>query len=302
MTASWIAYWYFSALTVLPWTRPLPVRRRLQITTIGLTVCAAILWTAWNVRTEIRYSAPLALILIGYYLSGLFFTRPTERFESWLLAWDRRLLGDPTTRFAHWPRPWLAFLDIIYMGCFLLVPAGVVALVVSGHETLIDRYWTMVTGAPAVGDRAGASAGRSRHPSRSLALRPGAHNRREHVSERPRRRIARRRVRHPRRAADRRPRLSRARALHLPRLRRRALSLCYGRRRGRRSRAGDLDRRLARVKKSRTTQKPRNSQRKMLKVFLRVLRVLRSTLYFFSFSRASRARSRRQRVISSSLS
>jgi len=33
------------------------------------------------------------------------------------------------------------------MGCFLLVPAGVVALVVSGHETLIDRYWTMVTGA-----------------------------------------------------------------------------------------------------------------------------------------------------------
>ena len=147
MTAYWIAYWYFSALTVLPWTRPLTLRRRLQITTIGLTVCAAILWTAWNVRTEIRYSAPLALILIGYYLSGLFFTRPTERFESWLLAWDRRLLGDPTTRFAHWPRPWLAFLDIIYMGCFLLVPAGVVALVVSGHETLIDRYWTMVTGA-----------------------------------------------------------------------------------------------------------------------------------------------------------
>src|SRR2546428_5853489 len=145
MTASWIAYWYFSALTVLPWTRPLPVRRRLQITTIGLTVCAAILWTAWNVRTEIRYSAPLALILIGYYLSGLFFTRPTERFESWLLAWDRRLLGDPTTRFAHWPRPWLAFLNIIYMGCFLLVPAGGSRHALGGHVTPIDLDTTIVT-------------------------------------------------------------------------------------------------------------------------------------------------------------
>jgi|SRR6267378_593929 len=141
MTAMWIAYWYFSALTVLPWTRPLPVRRRLQITAIGLTVCAVIVSMRWN-----GHVAPLVLILIGYYLSGLFFTRPTERFESWLVAWDRRLLGDPTTRFARWPRPWLAFLDIVYMGCFLLVPAGVVALVVGGHP-LIDRYWTMVMGA-----------------------------------------------------------------------------------------------------------------------------------------------------------
>src|SRR2546428_11670600 len=99
MTASWIAYWYFSALTVLPWTRPLPVRRRLQVTTIGLTVCAAILWTAWNVRTEIRYSAPLALILIGYYLSGLFFTRPTERFESWLPPGAPHLPAVPTAGF-----------------------------------------------------------------------------------------------------------------------------------------------------------------------------------------------------------
>src|SRR2546428_9351620 len=144
MTSYWIAYWCFSALTVLPWTRPLAIRGRLRITTIGFTVCIAILWLPRNVPLEIRDSAPLALILIGYYLSGLFFTRPTERFESWLIAWDRRLLGDPTTRFAHWPRPWLAFLDILYMGCFLLVPAGVAALAVSGHERLIDRYWTMV--------------------------------------------------------------------------------------------------------------------------------------------------------------
>jgi len=39
---------------------------------------------------------------------------------------------------------------------------------------------------------------------------------------------------------------------------------------------------LDRLRKSRTTQKPRNPQRKVLNVFLRVLRVLRSTSYFFT--------------------
>src|SRR3989449_7043879 len=45
---------------------------------------------------------------------------------------------------------------------------------------------------------------------------------------------------------------------------------------------------LERVKKSRTTQKPRNPQREMPRVFLRVLRVLRSTSYFFTGSLAER--------------
>lgn len=92
-----------------------------------------------------RDLAPLAWILIGYYLSGLFFIHPSERFEAWLVAWDRRWLGDPTTRFARWPPAWLALLDIIYMGCFLLVPAGAFALLAAGHD--LDRYWIMVMSA-----------------------------------------------------------------------------------------------------------------------------------------------------------
>jgi membrane-associated phospholipid phosphatase len=144
--SDWLAYGYFSALTVLPWTRRLPTRRRVLISAIGFAICVAVL------RVPRRALAfldvwPLAWILIGYYFSGLFFMRPSGRFESWLVGWDRALLGDPTTRFARWPRAWLAFLDITYMGCFLLVPAGFAALTVSGHEPLVDRYWTMVMGA-----------------------------------------------------------------------------------------------------------------------------------------------------------
>lgn len=96
---------------------------------------------------EIRDWAPLVLILIGYYASGLFFVRPSARFESWLIAWDRRLLGDPTTRFLRWPRAWLAFLDMTYLGCVLMVPGGLAVLTLGGHAALADRYWTIVLGA-----------------------------------------------------------------------------------------------------------------------------------------------------------
>jgi membrane-associated phospholipid phosphatase len=142
-----LAFVYFAALTVLSWPQRLPIGRRAQISALGLTMCGATLWLGHQSSVSIRDWAPLFLILIGYYVSGLFVSRPSEAFEAWLMAWDRRLLGDPATRFARWPRVWLAFLDILYMGCFLLVPAGFAALTLGGHQAFADRYWTMVVGA-----------------------------------------------------------------------------------------------------------------------------------------------------------
>jgi len=146
MTSERLAFTYFGALIVLSWARPLTLARRARISAIAATMCAAILALPWS-GNAIRAAASFPLILIGYYASGLFFVAPTRRFESWLIAWDRRLLGDPTTRFVHWPGAILAFLDIIYMGCFLLVPAGLAAVALAGEWRLLDRYWTMVMGA-----------------------------------------------------------------------------------------------------------------------------------------------------------
>jgi len=147
MTSERLAIAYFAALAVLSWVRPLPIRVRLQISAIGLAMCGVTLWLPRHAGLLIRESAPAVTILIGYLASGLFFIHPTARFESWLIAWDRRLLGDPATRFSEWPRAWLAFLDILYMACFLLPPAGLAALLLGGHGALVDRYWTMVMGA-----------------------------------------------------------------------------------------------------------------------------------------------------------
>ena len=138
---------YFATLTIAAWLRRLPVGRRLQISVLGVLMCGAVFWLAGTAPAVRDWVAPLLAILVGYYLSGLFFVRPTPWFEAWLVEWDRRVLGDPATRFASWPRFFLAYLDVLYIGCFLLVPAGFAALVLTGRAAEANRYWTMVIAA-----------------------------------------------------------------------------------------------------------------------------------------------------------
>ena len=147
-SSEWVSLVYFGAMTALAWARPLPAARRLQICAIGAPLCLAILLLPRYAALGIRdWVAPPAIILAAYYQSGRFFVRPSPPFERWLAAWDRRLLGDPVARFARWPRPVLASLEVVYLGCFLLVPAGFATLAAFGHAALADRYWTMVIGA-----------------------------------------------------------------------------------------------------------------------------------------------------------
>jgi len=142
-----VAAFYFAYLVAIACVRPLSAGRRAQIVLGGAAMCAAIVLGISRADARIRNWAPLASILVGYYLAGRTFVAPMPRVERWLLAWDRRLLGDPTTRFANWPRLVLGYLDTVYMFCFALVPAGFATLAWSGHLDLADRYSTMVVAA-----------------------------------------------------------------------------------------------------------------------------------------------------------
>jgi membrane-associated phospholipid phosphatase len=145
--SEWLPLVYFAASAVLSWLRPLPAARRVQIASIGIAMAAAIVWIAHHASGTIRDWAPGVTILVGYYVSGRFFVSPSPAVEQWLASWDRRFLGDPATRFARWPRAWLAYLEIVYMGCFLLVPAGFGMLAAAGRSDLADHYWTIVAAA-----------------------------------------------------------------------------------------------------------------------------------------------------------
>jgi membrane-associated phospholipid phosphatase len=143
----WIACGYFAYLIVACWLPPLSNGRRAFLIAASAIAGGSVWAIAHTGTLLVRDCAPLAYILAGYFLSGYLFVAPSHAIESWLMAWDRRWLGDPITRFVRWPRPLLACFELIYMGCFLMLPAGLAILELTGHASLVDRYWMMVMGA-----------------------------------------------------------------------------------------------------------------------------------------------------------
>jgi membrane-associated phospholipid phosphatase len=142
-----LALAYFLYLALASWLPPLRASRRVLVIAAS-AASGLVVWTiAHRAPPLVRDWAPLGYILGGYFLSGYLFAAPSLSVESWLMSWDRRLLGDPATHFAGWPRVVVAGLELIYMGCFLLIPAGLALLLVAGHRSLVDWYWMMVMGA-----------------------------------------------------------------------------------------------------------------------------------------------------------
>lgn len=142
-----LAFVYFLYLAIVCWVRPLSAGRRKEIAAVSAVTAAAIIGISQYASVWIRDWAPSAYLFIGYYLPGRFFETPSLAVEQWLADWDRRLLGDPATRFATWPRALVAYLDVVYMACFLMLPGGFAALALTGHGALADHYWTLVEGA-----------------------------------------------------------------------------------------------------------------------------------------------------------
>ena len=145
--SEWLALGYFSYLVVAAWIRTLPRGRGMQVMGGSLIMCAGVWIGARTGSAASRDWAPLIYVLVGYYLPERLFVRPMPRIERWLMTWDRALLGDPVTRFADWPGLVRGYLDVVYLFCFALIPAGFATLVLTGHASLADRYWTTVLGA-----------------------------------------------------------------------------------------------------------------------------------------------------------
>jgi membrane-associated phospholipid phosphatase len=145
-SSEWVALLYFLYLAGVCWLRPVSSSRRLLVTGVSLALAAAI-YAVTTAPSVVRDWTPLVYVGVGYYATGWLFVAPSEPLEAWLRGWDRRWLGDPTTRFATWPGWLVAYLDFVYTFCFLLLPTGFAALAWSEHSFLANRYWTMVLAA-----------------------------------------------------------------------------------------------------------------------------------------------------------
>ena len=90
---------------------------------------------------------PLVYLLVGYWLPALIVRTPNLRFEQRLLNVDRRLFGaDGLARFERRaPRALIEYLELAYLLCYAIVPAGYLCLRLAGHGGgAMDRFWSVV--------------------------------------------------------------------------------------------------------------------------------------------------------------
>ena len=89
---------------------------------------------------------PLAILLVGYWISGLFFVRPMLVVEQWLMETDDRLLRLPGILAAYetGPRVVRELFETAYVLVYPVIPAAVVTLVLGGHLDALPRFWATV--------------------------------------------------------------------------------------------------------------------------------------------------------------
>jgi len=90
---------------------------------------------------------PLVYLLAGYWLPALIVREPNVPFERRLLEVDRRLFGSGgLARFEQRaPRLVIEYLELAYLLCYAVVPAGYACLLLAGRDAdAIDRYWSIV--------------------------------------------------------------------------------------------------------------------------------------------------------------
>ena len=93
----------------------------------------AVLWRDWM---------PLVYIVIGYRLPALLVTGTNQVFERTLLTLDRRWRVDTISSRA--PHAVIEFLELAYLFCYPMVPAGIACLYFAGLGEEFDRFWTAV--------------------------------------------------------------------------------------------------------------------------------------------------------------
>ena len=131
-----VAALYFAYLTVVG-----IVRRRLLAA--ALSAAAVVL-----IRTVgMPHVTPLVYLLAGYWLPALLVREPNLQLERQLWEFDRKLFGvNGLARFERRaPRIVIEYLELAYLLCYAVVPAGYLCLVLTGREAIaIDRFWAIV--------------------------------------------------------------------------------------------------------------------------------------------------------------
>jgi hypothetical protein len=109
---------------------------------------AVVLWIShyqdgWG--AQVREWAPLAYILLGYWLPGRLVSRPSLALEWRLTAFDSRWLAGREVSFARRaPLAVIELLELAYLFCYPVLPIGLFLVRLCGTAGDLDRYWVAV--------------------------------------------------------------------------------------------------------------------------------------------------------------
>jgi membrane-associated phospholipid phosphatase len=155
-TSEWIQIGFAMILAAAAWiqpffSRPLPLRRRWNITLLAIVPCAAIALARASVFVlpplyvaTLRDWLTVALFLVPYWQTGQFFQGPNHRIEQRLMTFDRWLMprAARTSGTSHTGLGML--LEVAYLFCYPLVPLGLFALYATGQRSNVASFWLVV--------------------------------------------------------------------------------------------------------------------------------------------------------------
>lgn len=151
MRWEWIVVVYTGYFAIVAWRRGYSAALKYGTVAALVSAFALVLLPAPIKRWQIAVHQwlPLAVLLAGYRLSGLFFVAPMKSLEDRLLAFDRRVfhaVGWMPSHGTHAPALRAAF-ELAYLLVYAMVPLGVVALQLAEASSQLPRYWTVVLAA-----------------------------------------------------------------------------------------------------------------------------------------------------------
>ena len=135
-----VAVGYFAYLAALACLASVPARRKVQVLTISLAAVTGI------AVFGMPHIMPLVYLLVGYWLPALLVSATNPKVERWLLEIDHRLFGRAglTSFEQRTSRTLVEYLELAYLLCYAVVPAGYVWLLAAGFQREADRFWSTV--------------------------------------------------------------------------------------------------------------------------------------------------------------
>jgi membrane-associated phospholipid phosphatase len=146
--SEWVVVVYFLYLLIASALSKVPIGQRIRVASLAFLVIATVLGflradQSWF--RQMRDWIPIVYLLAAYRMPALLVSAPSVGMEGKLAAFDWRWFGGKEVSLAErLPRWCLEVLELAYLLCYPLIPAGWICLRVLSGARQQDQYWTAV--------------------------------------------------------------------------------------------------------------------------------------------------------------